>query len=199
MIVKKYLLFALLAIFVSTSNAQGIKNYIPDGEYTLNPAVPSPKEFLGFEVGEHHISHDLLISYMRALSKSSDRIIAQEIGTTYEGRPLIFLIITSPENQKNLDKIKERQLMLTDPSRSSSLPFKDMPIVMWFGYSVHGNEASGVNASMAVAYYLAAAQGAQVDKILEQSVIIIQPAKIPDGINMFANWVNSARSYSNVM
>jgi len=199
MIVKKYLLFALLTLFVSTSNAQGIKHYIPDGEYTLNPSVPSPKEFLGFEVGEHHISHDLLISYMRALSKSSDRVISQEIGTTYEGRPLIFLIITSPENHKNLDKIKERQLMLTDPSRSSSLPLKDMPIVMWFGYSVHGNEASGVNASMAVAYYLAAAQGAQVDRILEESVIIIQPAQNPDGINRFANWVNSARSYSNVL
>ncbi|PKP00540.1 MAG: hypothetical protein CVU13_03295 [Bacteroidetes bacterium HGW-Bacteroidetes-8] len=199
MTVKKYFLIAFLSLFITTINAQGIKHYIPQGDYTLNPQVPSPKEFLGFEVGEHHISHDLLISYMRALSKSSDRVIAKEIGTTYEGRPLIFMIITSAENQKNLDKIKERQLMLTDPSKSSSLPIKEMPLVMWFGYSVHGNEASGVNASMAVAYYLAAAQGAEVDKILKNSVIIIQPAQNPDGINRFADWVNSSRSYSYVL
>ena len=199
MTVKKYFLTALLTLFVAALNAQGINYYIPQGDYSLNPAVPSPKKFLGFEIGEHHISHDLLISYMRVLSKSSDRVISQEIGTSYEGRPLIFLIITSAENQKNLDKIRERQIMLTDPSKSSSLPVKEMPIVMWFGYSVHGNEASGVNASMAVAYYLAAAQGSEVDRILNNSVIIIQPAQNPDGINRFANWVNSARSYSNVL
>ena len=199
MIDKKYLLTAILTLFITASNAQGITHYIPKGEYTLNPAVPSPKEYLGFEIGEHHVSHDLLVSYLRALSISSPRVISQEIGTTYEGRPLIFLIITSPDNHKNLDKIKERQILLTDPSKSSSLPFKEMPLVMWFGYSVHGNEASGVNASMAVAYYLAAAQGAAVDKILEQSVIIIQPAQNPDGINRFANWVNSSRSFSNVL
>lgn len=199
MTVKKYFLSAILTLLIVSLKAQGIKDYTPVGDYTFNTKVPSPKEFLGFEIGEHHISHDLLISYMRALSKSSDRVIAKEIGTTYEGRPLIFLIITSAENQKNLDKIKERQQMLTDPSKSTSLPFKEMPVVMWFGYSVHGNEASGVNASMAVAYYLAAAQGAQVEKILEHSVVIIQPAQNPDGINRFANWVNSSRSYSNVL
>jgi len=38
------------------------------------------------------------------------------------------------------------------------------------GYSVHGNEASGSNASVLVAYFLAAAQGKEIEAALNDAV-----------------------------
>lgn len=195
----KYVLVVLLAMCLhTTANTQDLSYFLPEGDYTLNPEIPTPKQFLGFNPGEHHVSHDQLLFYMRELARKSPRIIAKEIGVTYENRPLIFLVISSQDNLARIDEIQKSQLLLTDPSKSSTLNLNDMPAVLWFGYSVHGNEASGVNASLAVAYYLAAAEGNEIDKILKESVIIIQPAQNPDGIHRFANWVNSARSYSGV-
>lgn len=160
--------------------------------------VPTPKDFLGFEPGDHHVSHDQVLYYMRAVATSSPRVIAIERGTSYEGRPLIFLIISSEENIKNIDKIKENQQKLTDPSQSGKLDLKSMPAVVWLGYSVHGNEASGVNASLDVVYNLATAKDNHLEKMLNDLVIIVQPAQNPDGIQRFAGWVNSARSYAMV-
>ncbi len=190
------LLFAFLLQINLT--AQDISYFLPEGSYSLNPDIPSPKQFLGFNPGEHHVSHDQLLFYMREIGEKSPRVNVVEIGTTYENRPLLFLVISSEKNIANLDEIRKNQLLLTDASKSNNLKINDMPAVIWLGYSVHGNEASGVNASLAVAYYLAAAQGDEIQKILDESVIIIQPAQNPDGIQRFANWVNSARSYSNV-
>ncbi|HCV15031.1 MAG TPA: hypothetical protein DF637_01670 [Rikenellaceae bacterium] len=195
----RFIIIVLLAVCLqTTANTQELSYFLPQGNYTLNPDIPTPKQFLGFNPGEHHVSHDQVLFYMRELAKKSSRIIAKEIGVTYENRPLIFLIISSEANLGKIDEIQKNQLLLTDPSKSSSLNLNDMPVVMWFGYSVHGNEASGVNASLAVAYYLAAAEGNEIEQILKESVIIIQPAQNPDGIQKFANWVNSARSHSGV-
>lgn len=193
-----YLLLLLVLTLSQVSNAQDLKYFLPEGDYTLDKGIPTPKESLGFEIGDSHVSYDLLLSYFRSLAANSKRVKIEEIGETYEGRPNLFLIISSEKNISNLEKIRENQIALTDPSRSGKLPVNDMPVVMWFGYSVHGNEASGVNASLAVAYYLAAAQGERIEKILNESVIIIQPAQNPDGVNRFAQWVNSARSFSGV-
>ena len=193
-----YLLILLLLPLSLVSNAQDLNYFLPEGDYNLDKNIPAPKQSLGYEIGDNHVSYDLLVTYFRSLAAISKRVKIEEIGTTYEGRPNIFLIISSEKNILNLDKIRENQLALSDPSKSGKLSIKEMPIVMWFGYSVHGNEASGVNASLAVAYYLTAAQGEKIEKILNESVIIIQPAQNPDGVNRFAQWVNSARSFSGV-
>jgi hypothetical protein len=69
-----------------------------------------------------------------------------------------------------------------------------MPIVVWQGFSIHGNESSGSNAALLTAYYLAAAQGASIEDLLEKVVIIFDPSFNPDGLNRFANWANMHKS-----
>ena len=70
-----------------------------------------------------------------------------------------------------------------------------MPVVVWLSHSIHGNEASGANSSLLSAYYLAAAQGKEIDELLDKTIIIIDPATNPDGVQRFSNWVNSNKSY----
>ncbi len=83
-------------------------------------------------------------------------------------------------------------------AKSRSIVIDDMPVIVSLIYSIHGNEASGVNASLAVAYHLAAAQGPEIEELLDQEIVVMTPGANPDGINRFASWVNSSRSFTNV-
>jgi len=69
-----------------------------------------------------------------------------------------------------------------------------MPVVVYQGFSIHGNEPSGSNAAMVAAYYLAAAEGAEIDKLLNETVILFDPSFNPDGLQRFAYWANINKS-----
>jgi len=190
----KPLLILLLLLSFSYSHSQvDLSYYLP--ETTIyDKAIPTPKDVIGHEVGEWHVSHDKLVRYMEALAETSDRVTLKEYAKTYENRPLIVLTITSPANHGNLDEIKKQHVKLTKPKESNNLNIGDMPAVAYLGYSVHGNEASGSNAALAVAYHLAAAQSQEVLEMLENTVILLDPSFNPDGLNRFAHWVNSRKS-----
>ena len=148
---------------------------------------------IGHEVGEWHVTHDKLVQYMYALAGSSDRITLDKRGTTFEGRPLPLLTITSPKNHQNIATIQSSHVSLTEPA-GSSLNISDMPVVVYQGFSIHGNESSGANAALAVAYHLAAGQGTEMDKLLNEVVILFDPCYNPDGLQRFAYWANIHKS-----
>ncbi|MBK7426457.1 MAG: zinc carboxypeptidase [Saprospiraceae bacterium] len=163
--------------------------YLPDE--SLNPAVSTPAAFLGYDPGEWHLTHDQLLFYMKKLADESDRVLFQEYARSHEGRPLFQLVISSPENISKIEQIRTEHLRLADPKISSSVEIKNLPSVVSLNYTVHGNEPSGVNASVYVAYYLAASQGKYVDSLLKDVVVLIDPCLNPDGMHRFANWVNA--------
>jgi hypothetical protein len=158
------------------------------------PSITSPESFFGFKVGKGHLRPDHIVSYLKALDQASDRVTLEEYGQTYEGRPLVLLTITSPENHRNLQALKEQHRALCDPSRSATVDIEDLPVVIWMGYSVHGNEASGSNASVRVAYYLASTQGPEIERTLKETIILIDPMINPDGLARFTEWVTSHNS-----
>lgn len=189
---RKWMLAAML-LSVVMANAQSLDYYLPKN-VSYNPNIPTPKSVIYHEVGEWHVTHDRLVNYMKALDAASDRISLQVSGYTYEGRPQLAMIITSPKNHAQIETIRKEHLKLSDANQSSSLNLDNMPIVVWQGYSIHGNESSGSNAALLTAYYLAAAQGAAVEDLLEKVVIIFDPSFNPDGLNRFANWANMHKS-----
>jgi hypothetical protein len=166
--------------------------YLPPVSYASD--VPRPAEVLGYEVGEWHISHDQLVTYMRELARTSERVVLREYGRTHERRPLVYLTITSPENHRQLDDLRQRRRLLADPSRSGGLDPAALPAVVMMGYSIHGNEASGSNAALLVAYYLAAAQSPDIEQLLQHTIVLLDPCFNPDGLQRFSAWVNSRRS-----
>jgi hypothetical protein len=187
---RKYTLAVLLVLVTTFVFGQDLSYYLPKG-YTYNPAVPTPKQVLGYEVGEWHVTHDQLVMYMKAVAEASDRVIFEETGRTYEKRPQTLLTITSPANLGKLEQIKSERRKLRTPGVSVNI--QNMPVVMYMGYSVHGNEPSGANASLIAAYHFAAANEIAAD--LENIVLLLDPAINPDGLNRFASWVNSHKAY----
>jgi hypothetical protein len=65
----------------------------------LDPAIPTPEAFLGYPIGSHYTRHDQVVAYLRELDRLSDRITVQEIGRSYEERPLLAVFVTSAANQ----------------------------------------------------------------------------------------------------
>lgn len=183
----------LFTLTVLAQNYQVDLNYYLPQDVTYNQNIPTPKSIIGHEVGDWHITHDKLAQYMYALANASDRITIEDRGTTFEGRPLLLLTITSTANHNNLENIRKNHVALTE-NGSSSLNTANMPIVVYQGFSIHGNEPSGSNAALAAAYYLAAAQGTKIDELLNNTVILFDPSLNPDGLQRFAYWANMHKS-----
>lgn len=153
--------------------------------------IPTPEDVFGWQVGEWHVSHDQLVRYFEHLAAASDRVSLEERGRTYEDRPMLVARITSPGNQEQLESVRQARLEALESG--SQADATDHPLVTWLGYSIHGDEASGSNAAMVVAWHLAAARDDRVAAMLEDTVILLEPSMNPDGLQRFSTWVNMHR------
>ncbi len=215
--IKRLLFIMLMFLAVAEIYGQGaiisydkdisyfIPQYLtePAGEKYLiqqkyNPDIPQPKEILGYEVGERYADWGDIVNYMSALDQASPRITVSRLGFSYEKRPFLEVVITSEKNHSQIGKIREQHLALTDPARSAELDCDNLPVVVMLTNSIHGNEASAVNSTLVTSYLLAASEDEKIRDLLENTIIIIAPGLNPDGINRFANWVNTNSSHNSV-
>jgi hypothetical protein len=185
------LTFLFLSISFSINSQELDLNYYIPSDQNYNDNIPTPKDIIGHEVGEWHVTHDKLVEYMKVLAKSSDRITLEDRGRTFEGRPLLLLTITSPNNHSRIDNIRKRHI---EGTNDSSLDVTNDPIIVYQGFSIHGNEPSGSNAALAVAYYLAASNSSATEDLLNNTVILFDPSFNPDGLQRFAYWANTNKS-----
>ncbi len=191
---KTILTFPLILCLAFTLPAQVELSYYLPSDIEYNPDIPTPESIIGHQIGEWHLTHDKLVYYLTELAESSDRIMMGEYARSFENRPLFHLIITSPGNHSRLEQLHQEHLLLSDPSKSANLNISQMPAVLRLGYGIHGNESSASNASVLVAYYLAAAMGSEIEKILNETIILLDPCLNPDGFNRHATWINMHKS-----
>lgn len=194
---KKILIPVLLLMFSLLAHSQVTLDYYLPKTISYDQSIPAPKQFFGHEIGEWHLTHDKLYYYMLELAKISGRAVWEEYGRSYENRPLGHLIISSPENIQNIEQLRQDHILLCDPLVSGSADISRMPLFVKLGYGVHGNESSAQNASALVAYYLIAGQGEEIDDILNNTIILIDPALNPDGMQRHSTWVNFTKSLNN--
>ncbi len=170
--------FALLLLFVLPNHSSKAQS--------SSERLLSPKEFLGYELGDYFTPHHQMIDYAKHTSQNSKKIKLVEYGKTYEGRPLIAAFISSEENIKNLEQIRKNNLIATGLLKESAIG-KQLPIV-WLSYNIHGNEASGMEAAMMMLYKMASSENEEVKNWLNELVIVIDPCENPDGRDRYANW-----------
>ena len=89
-------------------------DYYLEADHPYDQSIPQPQTLLGYAVGTWHVSHDKLVHYMHRLAESSDRIQIENRGSTYEGRTILLLTITSPENHSRIEEIKSNHIALTE-------------------------------------------------------------------------------------
>ena len=189
----------VFALFAFSSNAQQVERADPffaDGG-SYDPSIPRPETVIGHPLGHRIARNDLLVAYMRTIANLSPRITVEDIALTHEGRPILGLTITSPENHARIDEIKAAHVALSDPESAQEVS-EDMPVITWLNYGVHGAEVSSTDSSMAVAYHLAAAQGPEIEETLKNSVIILIAVFNPDGNSRMSAWNHMNGGYVSV-
>lgn len=191
----KFIYYSLFffTVFSSAQQQQPTLDYYLPQNTNYNKNIPTPKSILNFELGEMHADYTQVALYMKEVAKASDRILIETTGYTYENRPLQLLTISSPKNLANIDQILKRHQAITDAEATND-DLSDLPIVVYLGYSIHGNESSGTAAALALTYYLAASESAELEKKLDKTIILLDPSFNPDGLHRFSTWVNSNKS-----
>jgi hypothetical protein len=149
--------------------------------------LKSPDQFLSTPLGVQFTYHHELVAYVEHVAANSDRVKLVPYGKTAQGRPLLVVVISSPENIKQLEAIRLNNLKragLVDGSVDAAL---DRAIV-GLGFSVHGNEAAGIESSMNVLYTLANPENTTSGAWLKQTVVLLDPIMNPDGNARYVNW-----------
>jgi hypothetical protein len=156
--------------------------------------VPSPSEFLGFEVGADRKLADYrqISSYFKALAAASPRVEIQVLGKTTLGEEMFMAVISTPENLANKAKYKEIAHKLADPRGLSPQQIDELvrggKTIFLLTCNIHSTEIGSSQMSMEWAYQLATTQDPEYLRRLNDSIILLVPSLNPDGETMVTEW-----------
>ncbi len=192
---KKFTLLFITAFLSISASAQlqdAVERFQFDPSVSYNNSIPSPTEYLGYELGTQYTFHHQVMSYFEKLAELSDKITFHEYARTYENRSVNYAVITSADNHSNLDKIRAQNLKVANTPNSVSV--NEEPVVVWMSYNVHGNEPSSSEAAMQTAYRLVASTDSETQNWLDNAVVIIDPMINPDGRDRYVYWYKSSQA-----
>ena len=153
-------------------------------------SVDHPNTFLDFDYATRVATPEQITSALNRWTNQSDKLKVVEYARSHEKRPLHAVFISSSENLKNLDSIKDKITQLSDAritnDRQARSLIDELPAVAWMAYSIHGNETSGADAALGVIYHLIASEDKDILDLLDDMIIIIDPLMNPDGRARFA-------------
>ena len=155
----------------------------------------SPGDYFGHEMGADFtlVQWDRIVDYFGHLDETSDRITVRELGTTTDGRPMIFAEISTVETVADLATHRESQRQIADPrlirnDENRQRLIHDTKIPILVNAQLHSTETAASQMSMELAYDLVTDDSAEVREILERCIILLVPCANPDGQQMVAQW-----------
>ena len=155
---------------------------------TAQSTIPTPEEFLGYRIGDRFTPHHRILAYFDELARRSPLVSVEQIGETYEHRPLVLATITSAKNRANLDAIRRNVNTLARGEGDVAEIAKTTPAIVWLAFGVHGSESSSAESSMMVASAVL-----REPELLENVVVIIDPLSNPDGRERYISWFHRTR------
>lgn len=188
---KSHRTFALAALLATSMAAQAQTLPIfPQSDY--HPDVASVEDVLGFPLGSQISTPEQIRRYYDHLATQyPDKIKLIPYATSWGGRELYYVVISSAENLRQLDAYQENMRRLADPRELNDNQATDLieatPASVWIANSVHGNEISPAEASMGLSYHLLADQSEKTASILDKTLVYIDPLQNPDGRARFVS------------
>ncbi len=158
--------------------------------------VPAPNESLGFTPGDDKklASWNQIVDYFKKLDAASDRVQFQEIGKTTMGAPFVYATISAPENLKNLERYKQTNAKLADPrliksnDKLAQSLIKQGKTIVLITCGIHSTEVGSYLSSMLIAHRLASSNEPEIQKILQNTIVLLVPSLNPDGVDIVKNW-----------
>jgi hypothetical protein len=189
--IKTAILGVTVFLFYTLSEVKA-QNYFYSQYSPFKSNITTPEQFLGYKIGDFHTRHDQIVSYLKELDLQSDEATLITYGKTYEGRPLVMLVISSAKNIQNLKGIQAEHTKAISETRIESK--NNLPLIINLAYNVHGNEPSSAEAALLTAYTLLSSESEIVKAYKENAVIFIDPTINPDGRERHTQWANMYRA-----
>ncbi len=158
--------------------------------------IPAPADVIGFTPGDDKklASWNQIVDYFRKLDAGSDRVNFQEIGKSTNGNPFVYATISAPENLKNLERYKQTNAKLADPRLIKSNDklaadlIKQGKTIVLITCGVHSTEVGSTLSSILIAHKLASSNEPEIQKILQNTIVLLVPSLNPDGVDIVKNW-----------
>ncbi len=162
------------------------------GCFIAGAQLKSPDDFLGYKLGTRFTAHFNIVNYFNHVASALPATVQlQGYGQTNEGRPLIAAFVSTEENIKNLENIRNNNLRLAHLAQEKTTRDENAPVIVWLSYNVHGNEASSSEAAMLTLYELANPANKKTKEWLKNTIVIMDPCINPDGRDRYVNWFNT--------
>src|ERR1051325_4723792 len=156
--------------------------------------VPTPSEFLGFEVGADRKLADYrqIAAYFKALSAASNRVQIEVLGKTTLGEEMFMAVISTPENLRNKAKYQEIAHKLADPRGLSRAQMDALAnegkSIFLLTCNIHSTEIGSSQMAMEWAYKLATTTDPETLRRLNDVIVLLVPSLNPDGQIMVTEW-----------
>ncbi len=179
---RKRMLTILLPLFFLAIRLQAIAQ-----------SIPTPKEHFGFNIGDDYMlaNYTQAEAYYKKVASASDRVKLQLIGKTEEGRNQYIIIISSPENIKQLSKYQSISQKLARGENLSDADARKLAdegkSVVWIDGGLHATETVGSHQLIEMLYQLTSRNDAETKRILNNDIILLAQVN-PDGQELVANW-----------
>ena len=161
--------------------------------------IPAPADVLGFTPGDDRklASWSQVVDYFQRLDQASDRVTVQTLGQSTMGQPFVMATISSPANLARLDDFRKIQDQLADPRKLGPLATRDRKAaelirqgktIVLITCGIHSTEVGSYLSSMLIAHRLASSTEPAIQKILDDTIILLVPSLNPDGVDIVKNW-----------
>ena len=195
--------FTVLALATTLAlRPLGAQHAFADAGGSYDPQVPTPRAVLGYELGDRFTPQRLINRYIERIAASSRRVKVDTVGRTFEGREMLLLTVTSEANHARLAELQRDAQRVADPRGAApgevDAAVRRLPAVVWLAHSVHGGEASGVEAGLGLLYQLAAGTDAETRLALDSTIVLIDPNQNPDGRERHTHDVERTWSFQGV-
>ncbi len=146
--------------------------------------MPTPQEVLGFPMGAHEATDQEIGTYWGAVDRASNRVVTGVFAHSWEGRPLRYALVGTPQTLHRLPSIRDDLARLRNPStpeQQAAQLIRSTPTILWITANVHGSEPAGGDAVVQLLYELADRSDCVARAILDNAVVGLIPVQNPDG------------------
>ena len=158
-------------------------------------AITTPKEFFGFDIGDDYqeVNYTRAVAYWQKLATETDRMKLVDIGKTEMGKTEWMVIISAPENMRQLDHYREISARLArakdlDEAEAHKLAAAGKAVV-WIDGGLHSEETVGFQQLVQSIYEMVSRNDPETMRLLHDVIGLYVPVN-PDGVELVSDWYN---------
>jgi hypothetical protein len=162
----------------------------------LMAQLPTPESFIGHPVGADRqlAPYSRVLEYLRLVASRSGRVSIYEAGQSTLGNDMVAMILTSEENQLNLERYREIARRLANPDQLSEDEARALTeegkVIVLFTFTIHATEVGSTQMSMEFVHDFATTRDPRKMEWMENTILLLMPSINPDGQNLIIDWYN---------